>query len=69
MSARKKSSGKSKKSSNLGKQKKQTAAQLPDLEPILVDYLDAYSILHAAYDRLEQAHMQLSRYGGKGSKS
>jgi hypothetical protein len=48
MSARKKSSEKSKKSSNLGKQKKQTAAQLHDLQPILDAYLDAYAIVHTA---------------------
>ena len=48
MSARKKSSAKSKKSSSLGKQKKQTAAQLPDLQPILDAYLDAHAIIHTA---------------------
>ena len=48
MSARKKSSAKSKKSSDLRKQKKKTAAQLPDLQPILDAYLDAHAIIHTA---------------------
>lgn len=51
------------------RRKKQTATRLPDLDPILDAFLDAYSILHAAYDRLEEARMQLSRYRKKGTKS